>query len=86
ERIYMFHAKDTEIRANILKVVGINGHGWWRYRLPGWGQVNWKEVFTALFEIGYTGDMVIEHEDPVFDGELRPRGLEMGLATLKSCL
>lgn len=86
DRIYMFHAKDTEIRENILKVVGIQGKNWWRYRLPGWGQVNWKQIFTALFEIGYQGDMVIEHEDPVYDGEWRQRGLEMGLATLKSCL
>ena len=86
DRIHMFHAKDTEIRRNILKSTGINGKGWWRYRLPGWGEISWKQVFTALNEIDYTGDMVIEHEDPVYDGELREKGLEMGLATLRSCL
>ncbi|MBN1351993.1 sugar phosphate isomerase/epimerase [candidate division KSB1 bacterium] len=85
DRIHMFHAKDTEIRRNRLKVAGIEGRGWWRYRLPGWGEINWKQIFTALLEIGYTGDMVIEHEDPVYDGELREKGLEMGLRTLQSC-
>lgn len=85
DRIHMFHAKDTEILRNKLKVVGINGQGWWRYRLPGWGEINWKQVFTALMEISYPGDMVIEHEDPVYDGALRQKGLEMGLVTLKSC-
>lgn len=86
DRIYMFHAKDTEIRRNILKSTGIQGKGWWRYRIPGWGEINWKQGFTALNEIGYTGDIVIEHEDPVYDGELRERGLELGLATLRSCM
>jgi len=86
DRIYMFHAKDTEIRRNILKSTGILGKGWWRYRIPGWGEINWRQVFTALREIGYTGDMVIEHEDPVYEGELRERGLELGLATLRGCL
>lgn len=85
DRIYMFHAKDTEIFPDVLKVTGVYGSGWWRYRLPGWGEINWKKIFTALFETGYSGNMVIEHEDPVYDGPLRNRGLEMGLAHLKSC-
>jgi sugar phosphate isomerase/epimerase len=93
-RVYSFHAKDTEILKDGLYRYGVIGKqigkesewdaGWWRYRIPGFGEVNWKGVFNALYEIGYNGPMVIEHEDPVFDGARREEGLRMGLRFLKS--
>jgi sugar phosphate isomerase/epimerase len=36
-----------------------------RYRVPGWGDVNWRRVITALLETGYDGVLSFEHEDPV---------------------
>ena len=42
------------------------GHGWWRARTPGWGEVNWPAFITALIEVGYQGNIDIEHEDDVF--------------------
>jgi sugar phosphate isomerase/epimerase len=77
ERIYHVHAKDTEIRRDVLGRVGIYGtvitkdddmgeHGWWRARIPGWGEINWPKLITALIEVKYTGDVIIEHEDQVF--------------------
>ena len=42
------------------------GHGWWRARTPGWGQVDWPAFITALIEVGYEGNIDIEHEDDVF--------------------
>jgi len=83
DRIHAFHAKDTEVRDSALATVGIYGKGWWRYRMPGLGQIDWNEVFTALHDIKYKGDMIIEHEDPLFGGKKRDRGLELGLAHLK---
>lgn len=85
-RVYMFHAKDTEVRHEVLSREGITAPGWWRYRLPGWGQVDWKKVISALHDIGYTGDMSIEHEDPVYGGALTDKGLRMGLSHLRSLL
>ncbi|HTY81656.1 MAG TPA: sugar phosphate isomerase/epimerase family protein [Dehalococcoidales bacterium] len=35
--------------------------------IPGTGQVPWKEFFTALKKIGYTGPLVIESFDPNFE-------------------
>lgn len=35
--------------------------------IPGTGLVPWKEFFTALNEIGYTGPCVIESFDPSFE-------------------
>ena len=34
--------------------------------IPGTGRVPWKEFFTALKDIGYTGPLVIESFDPSF--------------------
>ena len=42
------------------------GHGWWRARLPGWGQIDWPKFISALIETNYKGNIDIEHEDDVF--------------------
>ena len=42
--------------------------GWWRYRVPGLGQVDWSGIIDALYEGGYDGTVSIEHEDPVWGG------------------
>ena len=91
ERIFAFHAKDCEIDADGLYRYGIFGRqlgaasawdtGWWRSRLPGLGQIDWKEVFRALFDIGYSGPMIIEHEDPVFGGDRSELGITLGPKT-----
>jgi D-psicose/D-tagatose/L-ribulose 3-epimerase len=35
--------------------------------IPGTGQVPWREFFTAIKEIGYTGPLTIESFDPNFE-------------------
>ncbi|MCE2488772.1 MAG: sugar phosphate isomerase/epimerase [Anaerolineae bacterium] len=75
ERIYHVHAKDMEIRRDVLQRVGILGqsfgdvfglgHGWRRGRAPGWGEVDWQAFISALIEVGYEGNIDIEHEDDV---------------------
>jgi len=70
DKIYDVHLKDTEIRWPILRRGGINpvdDAEWWRFRLPGLGSINWPAFFTVLQDIGYTGAMSIEHEDPLYD-------------------
>ena len=42
--------------------------GWWRYRVPGLGEINWTAVVDALYEGGFTGVLSVEHEDPVWGG------------------
>jgi len=46
---------------------GVLGGGWWRFRIPGWGSINWPKLITALREAGYDYVLSFEHEDPVFD-------------------
>lgn len=84
DRIYAYHAKDTHIHPHVLERTGILGSGWWKFRIPGYGDVNWTSVFRTLTEIGFDGNMIIEHEDPVFHGHRRHEGLKLGLKHLKS--
>ncbi len=42
--------------------------GWWRYRVPGRGQVDWRSLIDAMYEGGFTGVLSVEHEDPVWGG------------------
>jgi sugar phosphate isomerase/epimerase len=67
-RIYHFDAKDTEILPAVLARQGILGSGWWRYRLPGLGALDWRAVLSALKDTGYDGVISIENEDPLFLG------------------
>lgn len=90
DHIYHVHAKDTEIRADVLADEGIlpPASGWWRYRLPGLGQVDWARFISALYEIGYEGAMCIEHEDKVWSGneEKVRNGLQIGRRHLEQFL
>jgi len=74
-RVYHVHAKDTEIFEDKLAANGFFSSGWWRYRLPGYGLVDWANLTSILKENGYEGGICIEHEDPVFSGDRWVEGL-----------
>lgn len=82
-RVFAFHAKDTEILTQRLATYGNLVGGWWRFRVPGFGDIDWRKVFSALSDIGYQGDMVIEQEDSIYHGPRYNEGLLFGLETLK---
>ena len=86
DRMVFVHAKDTEVMEDRLGRVGIYGSGWWRYRVPGMGELDWDGIARALAEIGYISGMAIEHEDPVFEGERFEQGLRLGLRFLRRVL
>jgi hypothetical protein len=53
----------------VLRRTGINplnSERWWRFRLPGYGSVDWKGLFTVLQEAAYQGALNIEHEDEFY--------------------
>ncbi|MGB4135525.1 MAG: sugar phosphate isomerase/epimerase [Microbacterium sp.] len=58
--------------------------GWWRYRIPGLGQVDWRGVIDALYEGGFDGTVSVEHEDPVWGGT--PDRIETGLLIARRTL
>jgi sugar phosphate isomerase/epimerase len=61
------HVKDTAIDRARLAVEGIDGEGWWRYTLPGWGELNWAALIAGLQQANYAGCLSIEHEDALWD-------------------
>ena len=85
-RVIAFHAKDTEIRYEILRSHGMIRSDWWRFRVPGLGDANWRALFRILIDIKYNGPVIIEHENPVLEGDRREEGLTFGLNHLKAVL
>ncbi|MGH9407757.1 MAG: sugar phosphate isomerase/epimerase family protein [Terriglobia bacterium] len=67
DRILAVHAKDTEITEPVLQQVGIHGQGWWRYRIPGQGLIDWPKFITVLLQVNFSGGIAVEHEDRFWD-------------------
>jgi sugar phosphate isomerase/epimerase len=87
DRIYHAHAKDSEINKEGVARSGVIPNGAWmrrgrgfRFRVPGWGDVNWRRIMTALLEVGYDEFLSYEHEDPVMS---REDGCEKNIQYLK---
>jgi sugar phosphate isomerase/epimerase len=79
-RIFHTHAKDTEIVQHKLAWHGNQEGGWWRYVIPGFGDIDWGVYCARLRQNGFNGVLSIEHED----GSLgREEGFELGLAYLR---
>lgn len=75
EKLFHLHAKDMIVHAEKLNEVGIFDvpKHWHTPRIPGFGEVNWAQFMARLHEIGYTGPVCIEVEDPTFGGTLEGR-------------
>ena len=82
------HAKDAETFPAQRNRYGFFGRtstreedpwdlGWWRYRIPGLGEVDFRRYVDALYEGGFDGVLSVEHEDPVWGGS--PEMVEAGL-------
>ena len=87
DRIYYVHAKDAEIVVHNFGKSGSLARGDWgrldrgyRFRIPGWGDVNWKSIMTELSMIGYDYVISYEHEDPTMS---RMDGVKKTIAYLK---
>ena len=81
DRIYHVDAKDTEMLPERRYRGGVNGD-YFRFRIPGYGEINWPAFISALDEIGYDGGIAIEHEDPVYSGDRFDEGLLRGWQVL----
>lgn len=91
-RIFHVHAKDTEIHETTLARIGNlipRSYGsWWRYRMPGWGRVDWRLFLATLRDIGYDDVVSTEHEDPEYlaTEALVKEGLVLGRDHLHAAL
>jgi sugar phosphate isomerase/epimerase len=91
-------AKDAQVDERARNRYGVFGRmierptpwetGWWRYRIPGLGSVDWRGVVDALYESGFDGFVSVEHEDPVWSGtpDKVKQGLTLAHRTLSPLL
>jgi sugar phosphate isomerase/epimerase len=98
DRIPHWQAKDVEIFPDRRNRTGHFGKtierinqwdaGWWRYRVPGLGEVDWRRVIDRFYELGYRGTVSVEHEDPVWGGDEDRvvTGLQIAQRTLSALL
>jgi sugar phosphate isomerase/epimerase len=59
--------------------------GWWRFRVPGRGQIDWPGIVDRLYEAGFDGTLSVEHEDPLWSGTDAKtlEGLRIAYSTLR---
>jgi sugar phosphate isomerase/epimerase len=88
DRVIHAHAKDAELFPDRRNRYGFFGRmatreedpwdmGWWRYRIPGLGDVDFRRYVDVLAEGGFDGVLSVEHEDPVWGGT--PERVEAGV-------
>jgi sugar phosphate isomerase/epimerase len=79
DRVLHVQAKDVEVDPAARNRFGVFGNavardaspwasGWWRYRIPGLGQIDWSAFVGELHRLGFDGVVSVEHEDPVWSG------------------
>jgi sugar phosphate isomerase/epimerase len=61
-------ANDIEINRALLVDSGLFGPLWWRYRRPGKGQIDWRQLIEALKLYDYKGTLSIHLDDEFIDG------------------
>jgi sugar phosphate isomerase/epimerase len=91
DRIAILHAKDTAIDPAMQQAVGYHGKGWWQYKLPGKGLLDWSRFLRQAKSHGFDGTLSIEHEDAAYgwpgkDLAARKEGERQGLAYLRGVL
>lgn len=85
ERIVHVHAKDDKTIVDRLYDRGVMGLGWHIPKLPGFGDVQWNQFFSALTDIEYRGPVCVEVEDRAYEYSLegRQRALRQSYQFLK---
>lgn len=69
DRLHHIHLKDVKVYKDRLNKVGIMAYPLQYHspKLPGLGDVRWREFFSALTSVGYRGPLCIEVEDKAFE-------------------
>ena len=69
DRIFHVHFKDIKLYPEKLAEVGVLAYPleYMSPKIPGLGDVNWSAFVSALNDIRYNGDAVIEVEDKAFE-------------------
>lgn len=86
-RIFHVHGKDASVNWELVRRSGIYGpENWVEQRFPGLGDTDWRQIFSELRRIDYSGSVDIEgYHDPVFRKELEMTGQLNALKYLQTC-
>jgi sugar phosphate isomerase/epimerase len=70
DKLFHIHLKDAKVYKEKLDRVGIMAHplAYHSPKLPGLGDVRWRDFFSALTSVGYKGPVCIEVEDKAYEG------------------
>lgn len=70
DRLFHIHFKDIKLYPEKLAECGVMAYplDYMSPKLPGLGDVDWAAFISALNDIRYSGDAVIEVEDKAFEG------------------
>ncbi|MBX2841833.1 MAG: sugar phosphate isomerase/epimerase [Flammeovirgaceae bacterium] len=72
EKLHHIHLKDVKVYRDKLNKVGImaNPLEYHSPKIPGLGDVNWRDFFSAITTSGYKGSVCIEVEDKAYEGSV----------------
>ncbi len=86
-RIFHMHGKDCTVDKEAVRRYGVFGAvEFAQQRTPGFGDVDWRQIFSILYAGGYQSDICVEgFHDPVYRGEKELMGQLHALRYLKWC-
>lgn len=85
-KLFHIHLKDVKVHREKLDRVGIMAYPleYHTPKIPGLGDVNWRDFFSALTTVKYRGPVCIEVEDKAFEGS--PEDVETAILTSRNYL
>ena len=87
-KVYHMHGKDATVDMAAVREYGVMCNSDWYApeRTVGFGDTNWRDVFSILHKGGYEGDICVEgYHDPVYSREWEMTGQLHALNYLKWC-
>jgi len=86
-RIYHLHGKDASVDMDAVRRYGIKGAvSFCPQRTPGFGDLDWRKVFSILHMAGYEGNICVEgYHDPIYSGEWEATAQKHALNYLRFC-
>ena len=88
KKVYHLHGKDASVDWSYVREYGVmcNSDMYAPERTVGFGDTNWRDVFSILHKAGFEGDICVEgYHDPVYSGEWEMVGQLHALRYLKWC-
>lgn len=86
-KVYHMHGKDGVINWDMIKKYGVrDSFPMAPNRFPGFGETDWRKIFTILLQNGYESDITVEgYHDPLYSGEWEMTGQKHALEYLLWC-